>query len=89
MKGGDWRAAMPKERIYGDRNPDESCSNDLSIQWETLRNGQEDIGSYVAVSLVSHTDNQPFATVFLTRSSLNHAIRMLRKARDSAFGKDA
>lgn len=81
---------MPKEAIYDD------CKlYDLMVGWQKDKYVQIGVethdGGTLAHALGCDLDEKPtFTGVWGTfdRDGLNRAIRMLRKARDEAFGRD-
>ncbi|MBQ1047868.1 hypothetical protein KBX50_05265 [Micromonospora sp. C51] len=81
---------MPKERIY-----DQVGMYDLQVAWEPGGHVQVGVESHDGRSLAFHLtgENQTpadFKGVWGTfdREGINRAIRVLRRARDSAFGRD-
>jgi hypothetical protein len=73
---------MPREYVYTDEyGPQLAASvgwnKGHSVQLATIRNGQE-----------ASADPCHGLYMDLDRSSINNLIRLLRKARDQAFGRD-
>ena len=81
---------MPKEKIY-----DEASMYDAEVTWEPDKYVQVGISTHDGRSLAEHLtgggeDPATFTGLWGTfdRASLNRLIRCLRRARDSAFGRD-
>lgn len=79
---------MPKERVYGVKSDDPTTSHDMFVGWEKLSQDDDGLGA-VTVCLVEQTGDMPREVTYLDRSGINRLIRVLRRARDSAFGADA
>lgn len=82
---------MPKEAIY-----DDAGTFDLMVGWSPGKYVQVGIETHSGATLVDQLGcgadpvHPTFTGVWGTfdRAGLNRAIRMLRKARDEAFGRD-
>jgi hypothetical protein len=79
--------AMPKEYIRGQLSPDD-ISNDARISWDRLENGGivqmaifKNDGSY-------EEEHEKPQYMTLDRPAINDIIRILRRARDQAYGRD-
>lgn len=98
----DKEGAMPKEYINGDdRNPDlctckdlnEGCSNcrplnRIKVTWNRL-----DAGGVVQITTFKddttyESEHELPMYVTLDREGINRTIRILRRARDQAYGRD-
>lgn len=81
---------MPKEKIY-----DVASMYDLEVGWEPGKYVQVGIESHDGRSLAEHLSAGGQSPADFTglwgtydREGLNRLIRALRRARDSAFGRD-
>ncbi len=81
---------MPREYIENDTRQGGDNSNHVEVQWARDKFAQ--IGS-IRKGDVGNTDTPARMSegfyVNLDRSRINQLIRLLRKARDQAFGPDA
>lgn len=85
---------MPKELIY---NPNvlagrvEEAVEHIAVGWAPDRDVQIGLtfGSKVALAIDGLPSDFPSVFMDLDRAAINRLIHLLRKARDSAYGKDA
>lgn len=85
---------MPKERIYQEifGGPGETPLRYLEVGWSHHSGSvQVYINNYVPFKFVDDDTNEVFTGLAgqLDREGCNRLIRMIRHARDQAFGKDA
>lgn len=77
---------MPTERIYvEDPGTSESPGKHIHVQW-----GQDrcDISVGTVHDNPDGTEDKAFFVDIVSRTHVNRLIRVLRRARDQAFGKD-
>lgn len=75
---------MPKEMVYGYADPSHMPGFGVEVAW--MRDQQVQVAS-VDLGAEPATVERGWYTT-LDRSSINHLIRTLRKARDQAYGAD-
>lgn len=78
---------MPKEYIRGEMMPS-SESNDARVSW-----GSEETGGIVQLAVFRNdgtyeSEHEIPQYMTLDRSAINRMIKVLRRARDHAYGKD-
>jgi hypothetical protein len=83
---------MPKERVYGIRNPDDQTINlDLSFQWD--RTNEQESGPTreypPSIAMIIPDTDEVVAVGYFDRRALNKLIRTAQRMRDQTFGSDA
>jgi hypothetical protein len=81
---------MPREYVYTDfaGNGETAPQMAVSVGWQ-----KEDHGGYVQLATIENGKEHSFDPssglyISLDRRQINHVIRLLRKARDQAYGRD-
>jgi len=79
---------MPKEYIYGEPNLDGKTRQEAKVTWSP-----EDSGGIVQMTVFNsdgtyESEHEVPQYMTLDRSSINRLIKVLRRARDQAYGRD-